>query len=207
MRRPVLRPSRHFIGAALAVVGLLMVACGIPTGGPTAIAKSDVPFHLLTPSTGATPSTTTPPAVGVPETIFLVAGQHLVGVSRDVAVPTTLPATLSEVIGALLEGPTAEESAFGLQSFLTGTKTQVSVTVAGPTATVNFSTNPVLPQVVGPDQTLAIAQVVFTATEQPPITGVSFEIAGKPTPVPTASGAQVPGPVGRASYAPQAPTA
>ena len=42
-------------------------------------------------------------------------------------------------------------------------------------------------------------------TEQPGITGVTFEIDGKPIGVPTAAGAQVPGPVGRADYVPQAP--
>ena len=70
-------------------------------------------------------------------------------------------------------------------------------------ATVHFSTDPV--QVVGPDQTLAIAQVVYTVTQQPGVTGVTFEIAGKPVEVPTAAGAQVPGPVGRADYLPQSP--
>ncbi|MGH9078609.1 MAG: GerMN domain-containing protein [Acidimicrobiales bacterium] len=196
-----MHPARRTLAAVLATMGLLSAACGIPTGGgPTAIAKSDVPFHLLSPGAGSTASTTVSPTVGVPETIFLVAPtQHVVAVSRDVAVP----ANLGDILGALLEGPTAEESAAGFQSFLTGTKTQVSATVTGNTATVNFTTNPVP---VGPDQTLAIAQVVFTATQQPPVSQVSFEIAGAPIEVPTGGGAQVPGPVSRLSYLPQAPT-
>ncbi|HEV3280098.1 MAG TPA: GerMN domain-containing protein [Acidimicrobiales bacterium] len=199
--------ARAAFATALATAGLLTAACGIPTGGsPTAIARSDVPFHLLSPGSGSTPTTSVSPSVGVRETIFLVAtNQHVVGVSRDVAVPTTLADTLNELIGALLEGPTAEESALGYQSFLTGTKAQVSVTVSGTIATVNFTgANPV---VVGPDQTLAIAQIVFTATQPPfAISGVSFEIAGTPIAVPTASGAQVPGPVNYLKYLPQAPT-
>ena len=80
----------------------------------------------------------------------------------------------------------------------------MKATVADGIATVDFfSANPV--QVVGPDQTLAIAQVVFTATEQPGVTGVIFKIDNRPIEVPTASGAQVPGPVSRSSYQPQAP--
>jgi spore germination protein GerM len=59
--------------------------------------------------------------------------------------------------------------------------------------------------VVGPDQTLAIAQVVYTATQQRGVTGVVFQIAGQPIGVPTASGSQVTGPVNRNSYLPQAP--
>ncbi len=188
------------MGFALSLL-VTTAACGIPTGGaPTVIAKRDVPFHLLNPITSTTLSPTVPPAVGVPELIFLVApNQHVVAVSRDVQIP----ATLSEILGALLEGPTAAESTTGLQSFLTGTRTQVTATVVGGIATVDFTTNPV--QVVGPEQTLAIAQVVFTATQQPGVTGVVFQITGKPIEVPTASGAQVPGPVDRATYATQAP--
>jgi hypothetical protein len=184
------------------VVALVTAACGIPTGGgPTAIAKSDVPFQLLNPSPTGTVTSTLPPSVAVPEQIFLVApSQSLIAVDRDVEIP----ATLSEVLGALLEGPTATESAAGLQTYLAGTKTQVTATVAAGIATINFSVNPV--QVVGPTiETIAIAQVVYTATQQPGVTGVIFQIAGQPIEVPTASGADVAGPVDRTAYLPQAP--
>jgi spore germination protein GerM len=71
-------------------------------------------------------------------------------------------------------------------------------------ATVNFTTDPIM--VVGPDQTLALSQVVYTLTQQSGVTGVDFAIAGKAIEVPTAAGVQVPGPVGRADYMAQAPT-
>ena len=194
--------GHRLVGLALAAVGVLTAACGIPTGGaPTAINKADVPFRLLNPVNRDTTGSTLPSAVTVPESIFLVApSQTVVAVHRDVQIP----ATLSQILGALLEGPTAAESSAGLQSFLSATKVQVTATVSGGVATVNFSSNPV--QVVGPNQTLAIAQVVYTATEQPGITGVIIQIAGQPTSVPTASGADVSGAVTRFSYLPQAPT-
>jgi len=196
--------GRVFRGVAglLVLLAVGTAACGIPTNGtPTAIAKTDVPFHLLSPVTSTTVHPVVRPVVTVPTTIYLVAhAQHVYAVSRNIPVP----ATLSEILGALLEGPTAAESEFGLQSFLSGTTTQVRATVSGGIATVDFfSANPV--QVVGPDQTLAIAQVVFTATGQPGVTGVVFKIDGRPIDVPTASGAEVPGPVKRSSYQPQAP--
>ena len=200
-------PSARRIRPILALVLVVMAtaACGISTAStPTIIPRANVPFDLLNPRLpgNVTPvSTTVPPAVAAPEEIYLVApSQHVIAVSRDVQ----LPATLTDILGALLEGPTSAESSAGLQSFLTGTNTQVSASVAGGVATVDFTGNPV--QVVGPNQTLAIAQVVFTVTQQAGVTGVLFEIAGKPTDVPTASGAQVPGPVDRTSYLPQAPT-
>ncbi len=200
------RTTRHAMATVLVGAGLTLAACGIPVGGgPTAIAKSDVPFHLLNPPTASTE--TTAPAVGVPESIYMVAPtQHVTAVSREVPVPPTVADTIDEVLGALLEGPTAEESAAGLQTFLvTGVKPQVSTSISGDTATVNFTTNPVQ---VGPNQTLAIAQIIFTVTQpQFGINLVSFEIDGTPKEVPTASGANVAGPVSRLSYLPQAPTA
>jgi spore germination protein GerM len=139
----------------------------------------------------------------VAEQIYLVSPDgHLVAADREVAVP----ASSSQLLGALLAGPTTTESASGIQSFLTGNGVRASVTESGGIATVDFSTSPI--QVVGPDQTLAIAQVVYTVTQQPGITGVSFEIGRKPIEVPTATAAaQVPGPVGRADYLPQGPVA
>lgn len=197
--------SRRVVGVVAGVLILVAVgtsACGIPTNGtPTAIAKADVPFHLLSPVTSTTVHPVVRAPVTVPATIYLVEhAQHVYAVSRNIPVP----ATLSEILGALLEGPTAAESELGLQSFLSGTTTRVRATVSGGIATVDFfSANPV--QVVGPDQTLAIAQVVFTATEQPGVTGVVFKIDNRAIDVPTASGAEVPGPVKRSSYQPQAP--
>jgi spore germination protein GerM len=194
------RLRRALLGLVVASAALAG-GCGIPTGGtPTAIAKSDVPSHLINPVTPTTVNSPVPAGAAVPEPIYLVGpSQHVIAVSRDVQ----FPASLSEIMGSLLAGPTTAESRFGLQSFLTGTKTQVVVTVVAGIATVNFTTNPV--QVVGPDQTLAIAQVVYTATQQSGVTGVVFQIASQPIEVPTASGVQVPGPVDRTSYVPQAP--
>ena len=205
MRRRPGRPGRP--GLAMVAVVVAITACGIPTtGGPTAIPKGNVPSNLLSPASPTTPTSTVPPEAEVPELIFLAASTGtLAPVSRYVTVPTTLNlnATLTELLGALLVGPTAGESAAGLQSFLSGAKTRVTAKVTGGIATVDFSANPI--QVVGAGQTLAIAQVVFTATQQPGVTGVVFQIAGQLLDVPIASGATVSGPVDRTSYQPQAP--
>ncbi len=195
--------SRAAAAALIGVAALALSACGIPTAStPTPIARSDVPYHLLDPASTSTTGPGTPPAVGVSEQIYLVAPTgHLVATTREVAVP----ASLTQVTGALLAGPTMTESASGIQSFLSRTGVQVTLDAPTGVATVDFTSDPI--QVVGPDQTLAIAQVVYTLTQQAGVTGVSFEIAGKAIEVPTAAGAQVPGPVNRADYAPQAPIA
>jgi spore germination protein GerM len=195
------RPTRVAAVVAAAVAMILAAGCGIPTSdSPQAISKHDVPFDLLNPTTPTTVPTTVP--AGVPEVIYLVATtQTVIPVTRNVEVP----ANLTQVLGVLLEGPTSYETAFGIQSYLTGTTDQVSATVQGGIATVDFTSNPLI-QVVGPNQTVAIAQVVYTATEQAGVTGVDFEIGGVPTDVPIANGSQVSGPVDRSDYLAQAPT-
>ncbi len=192
--------ARALAGVLVTAAAITLTACGIPTAAmPTPIARSDVPYHLLDPANTTATTSGTTPAVGVAEQIFLVAPTgRLVAATREVAVP----ASLTQVTGALLAGPTTTESSSGIQSYLSRTGVQVTLDASG-VAAVDFTTDPI--QVVGPDQTVAIAQVVYTLTQQPGVTGVTFEIAGKAIEVPTAAGAQVPGPVGRADYAPQAP--
>jgi hypothetical protein len=200
------------VAAALglaALVGVVAAGCGIPTNsGPQAIAKSNIPSHLLNPTSPSTSTTLNPP-VGVTEQIFLVDPTlHLVAKSRNIAPP----ASLSQVLNALLLGPTAAESLAGIQSFVSGSTSQgsssssrVVATVADGVATINFAVNPV--QVVGSTQPLlAIAQIVYTATGQPGVNSVLIEIAGLPIDVPTApDGALVSTPVTKAQYLPQAP--
>lgn len=195
------------IVALAGLIGALTAGCGIPTSsGPQAIAKGNVPSRLLNPASTPTSTTLNPPAT-VTEQIYLVDPTlHLTPRSRNIAPP----ANLTQVVNALLLGPTASESAGGIQSFVTSpsassTPNRAVVTVANGIATVNFATNPV--QVVGATQTLlAIAQVVFTVTQQPNVTGVLFEIAGQPIEVPVGpNGALVPGPVNQSQYGAQAP--
>jgi spore germination protein GerM len=206
LRRPSVPPAvgSRAAGPAAAVLltVLVLAGCGIPNGGAKAIPTADVPFHLLDPATTSTTTQPGPPAVGVAETIFLVAPdqQHVTPVVRDVPVP----ASLTQILGALLAGPTSVEQASGIATFVSGNRNQVTASASGGVATVNFATNPV--QLVGPDLTLAIAQIVYTVTQQPQVTvGVVFHIGGQPIEVPVASGAQVPGPVNRLDYLTQAP--
>lgn len=194
-------PLRTGLIALILSLSLVTASCGIPTQNtPTTIAKRAVPFHLLDPNSTTTTTTTPSPGVTVSQPIYLVASnQHVAPVVRNVP----LPANLTQILGALIEGPTASETAAGLQSFLVGTPSDVHAITFDGIVTVDFATNPV--QVVGPDQILAIAQIVFTAMAQPGITGVTFEIDGTAIEVPTAGGEQVPGPVNDATYVPQAP--
>ena len=184
------RGRRHAITAVVACGVLVALAgCGVPVDKePSALSRHAIPFNLLAPTQSTTTLTTAPSPIEVPVQIFLIGpNTHLVSVTRDVSVS---PPDLATVLRALLAGPTNTESAAGLQSALTTQTTVLGANIAGGTATVNLGGT--FGQLVGPPQIQAVAQVVFTASALPGVTGVTFELSGQPVEVPVASGAQVP---------------
>jgi len=185
------RRARRRVTAALVagVVSLGVAACGVPVDShPSALSRRGIPFNLLAPTVSTVSTTTAPSPIEVPVHIFLIGPtDHLVAVARDV--PVSAP-DLATVLGALLAGPTDAESAAGFQSALTTQTTVLNASIAGGVATVNLGGT--FGQLVGPPQIQAVAQVVFTASALPGVTGVAFELSGQPVEVPVASGAQVP---------------
>jgi spore germination protein GerM len=187
----------------MALAACLVAGCGVPTqSAPQTIPRAQVPFHLLDPEAPTTTTTAPAPPFTVPVLIYLVSstGQNLVSSQRLVAPP----AQLSAVLDALLAGPTAGEAALGTQTAISSGVRVLGASVNDGVATVNF--NSAFGEISGPQQILAVAQVVFTVTSQlSPETGVTFEIGGTPTNVPIATGAQVPGPVHLLQYVALAP--
>jgi len=194
---------RWWLGAAaLLAAGAAASGCGVPVdSGPTALASRGVPFGLLDPSTVPTTTTAPSPApVTVTVQIYLLdPAAQLVAVPRNVAVPAPLAAALA----ALIDGPTNGEAAAGLQSAIPPQTQVVSASVSGGLATVDLAGT--IGQLVGQAEINAVAQMVFTATDLPTVTGVSFDFNGQPVSVPTASGAEVPI-ASRAQFASMAPT-
>jgi hypothetical protein len=189
-RRTTHRGRRRAI-TAIGACGVLvaLAGCGVPVDKePSALSRHGIPFDLLAPTQSTTTLTTAPSPIEVPVQIFLIGpNAHLVSVTRAVSVS---PPDLATVLRALLAGPTDTESAAGLQSALTTQTTVLGANIAGGTATVNLGGT--FGQLVGPPQIQAVAQVVFTASALPGVTGVTFELSGQPVEVPVASGAQVP---------------
>jgi Sporulation and spore germination len=175
---------------ALLVAGFISLAgCGVPVDKqPSALSRHGIPFDLLQPNPSTTTATTAPSPLEVPIQIFLIGPTgHLASVTRDVSGSTP---DLATVLEALVAGPTDAESARGLQSALTTQTTVLAATIAGGVATVNLGGT--FGQLVGPPEIQAVAQVVFTASALPGVTGVTFELSGQPVEVPIASGALVP---------------
>lgn len=194
-------PRRVLVVAASVAAAVALAACGVPVDSqPTALSRSGIPFGLLNPAPPQTTTTLAPSAVEVPVQIYLIGPTgHLVAVARDV--PVKAP-DLASVLGALVLGPTDVEEEAGLQSALSEQTQVLGATVIGTVATVNLGGT--FGQLVGPPQIQAVAQIVFTASALPGVSGVSFELSGIPIEVPVASGAQVPV-ASTAQFAPYAP--
>ena len=179
------------------VVALALAACGVPIdSGPHRLAAGDVPLGLAAPSTTTTQAgPRSPRAVAVIQA-YLVFQDRLVARSR--VIPS--PANPMAALGALLAGPTALEAGAGLRSAIPAGAVVLDVHEdKSGRATIDMSTE--VAQTGGPDQILAIAQVVYTATALPGVTSVSFELAGQPVEVPRADGTLMSGPVGRGDFA------
>ncbi len=184
----------HLTAAAAVMVGAgTLVACGIPADSqPQALARKDIPFDLLAPSTTiAAPGS---PGARVPLNVYLVGITGLVPVSRDVRAPVTL----SEALSALLGGPTDAEVANGLRTSVSA-QTSLSAGVVGfGVGTVDLGG--AFGQVGGQEQILAVAQLVFTATSVPGIVKVQFTLGGRPVEVPAGDGTLTQGPLGRSDF-------
>lgn len=192
------RPVALRLLGALVAAGAALGACGVPVdSGPHRLAAGELPLGLTAPSTTTTTQAgpRTPRAVAVVQ-VYLVARDLLVPRSR--VIPS--PATPAAQLGALMAGPLPAEAAAGLRSAIPAGTSVLDVHLErGGRLLIDVSG--VFAQTGGPDQILAIAQVVYTATALPDVAEVSFELAGQPVEVPTEDGTLVVGPVSRANFA------
>lgn len=178
--------------ASCALLIALAGACGVPIESrPRPISPDQVPSALSVPP--STPPTTDGPG-DARFTVYLIDGKSLRPVPRAAA-DSIGPTTRLE---ALRAGPTSEEAAAGLGSALNEEVTIRVSQLTGEVAIVDLP--PALAALVGSDQVLAIAQLVFTLTEDPAISGVIFTVEGKPVDVPIGDGTLTGRAVGRADF-------
>jgi hypothetical protein len=189
-----MRDRRLRTVSAAAVMGaalVLLAGCGVPVDRtPSALPRKDIPFGLLQPSAPTTTTTKPPSQAENPVSIYLVDSTgHLQAVARQVPAAED---SLAGVLGLLVRGPSNAETLSGLESAVPA-QTTVLGAVVGSTglATVNLGGS-TFGQLVGQAQIEAVAQIVYTASAQPGVSNVAFELAGQAVDVPVASGAQVP---------------
>lgn len=188
------RWQRWVASALLGALAVVAAACGIPAE-PDAnrIEPSDVPFGLLKEET-----TTTVVPEGEPTSIFLLTRDRLIAVDRSVPAD----ADLADLLERVVAGPTKEERSLGITSAVpVGTVATVDASRGVATVDLNASFS----DIRSSDQLLALAQIVYTLTDQPGIGGVSFRLEGEPVKVPLAGGTLREGPLSRDDFAALAP--
>lgn len=182
--------------AAAAAAGLLLVVasgCGVPTESRPGLLPDDrVPAALSSPPPH-------PPAMDpVDATVFNV---YLIDEERLRPVPRAVvgDVNLAERLEALRAGPTADEAGAGLRSALNDEASIRISRVSAAVATVDLPLG--LAELVGSDQVLALAQLVFTLSEDPVIDEVLFTVEGEPVAAPVEDGTLLGRAVGRSDFA------
>lgn len=185
--------------AALALAAIAAVSCGIPADDKATIAQpGSVPYDLLGDGPAAT-VTTQVAAQTEKATIFLVQGERLAPVQRELPAPVSVGAVLE----ALADGPTATEVQLGLRTTLLTPGLMRSGGVQGGIATIDLGQP--FTEIVGRDQIVALAQIVSTVTGLPGVGRAAFTLEGQPVGILRGDGAVTTESVSRDDYATLAP--
>ena len=187
--------ARRALAVLVAAAVTLLVACGVPADEtqPREIASDDVQFDLLAPSSTST-STTVGPGGEQAVEVFLLRNEQLAPVPRRVPAGTNA----RDVIRILLGGTQGNETTRGFGTAIPDGTELLGASLEGATLTLDLSEE--LNAVQGERQMIAIAQMVFTATELAGIDGVRFQIEGEPVEVPKGDGTSTSAPVRQADY-------
>jgi spore germination protein GerM len=189
---------RQWVAAAIAASGL--AACGIPSSNTaTRVPAARVPFGLALPDA---PTTTSKPPGSTLETVtlYFLRQNRLVAVTRRIR---RAPA-LDDVLLLLSGGASEAEAAAGIRSALTASSDILSGTIVRGTADVAIG--PDFTTLSAAEQSLAIAQIVFTATELPGVGQVQFTDNAVSIDGPRGDGSLTIAPVTRDDYPSVAPT-
>lgn len=181
---------------SMAVVSVLLVlaSCGVPSDSENRpLDPSGIPaiFNQTTSTTTTTTTTTvtTPAPTDAPTSVpaelvslYFVAGSQVVPISRQLLSPAAAP----QVLAALAEGLPSGDEAAGLRTALPA-DFSAGVDVERGIATVDLPPT-FLNQVPGPEQRLAVAQIVLTLTRRAGIGQVVFTSGAQPQAVPRGRG-------------------
>lgn len=182
------------------VIGLLLVlsisSCGVPrTSKVIEISSAELPLELNQLPTTTTTTTTIDENASAKETQqpsaeVLSEPVELYYISDDRLVATTQsivsPATISQVLAALIAGPPTGNNGLGLRSALP-TDLNAEIDISKGVAQIN-TTAEFLTELSPIDQRLAIAQLVLTFTRRPGVGQVIFTVDDQNVAVPRGRG-------------------
>lgn len=171
---------------AVLVVALASTGCGV-RGEASPTRLEDI---ALSPE--ALPAEARPQEEGPSTVVFFVRDERLEAVERST------PPTLAAGVRGLLQGPRETEAEGGLRSAVPAGTEVLSTSLVDGLATIDLSED--FASVVGPEQVLALAQLVYTATSIPEAVAVRIAIAGAPIAAARGDGSLSTGPVRREDY-------
>ena len=187
------RPGRRRSwGIAAATVALLS---GCSVGGqatPVPLAGGRLPTAVRVPG----PIGTGPGRIGP---VFFLQGDHLA--AQLAWLPSRDP--VDQALADLVAGPAPTGASAELRSALPGSVDRLGSTLTDGVAVVDLPTT--LDRLGAHNEILAVAQIVFTITAEPGITGVRLTSDGAPMEIPTGSGRLVTRAVTRQDYPGLAP--
>jgi spore germination protein GerM len=173
--------------------------CGVRSDpSPRTLSAGDVPYGLLEEAPPTTAVHHAPSVPTAPVNVYFVEGDRMHAVVRQVNAPASVPKALT----ALLFGTLEDEAAAGVRSAINPTATVQARAMDASTYLVDLS--PEFAQGSVSEQALGLAQIVWTATDFPGVTGVRFTLNGAPIQVPTPAGSTGE-PVNRDAFAELAP--
>lgn len=192
------RSARAVLGL-LALLALVVGACGVPADpAPRVLSAGDIPYGLLEDAPPPTVAPTTPAVPTAPVFVYFVKGERMFPVVRQV----NADPSVAKALTALLFGPQEDEAVDGVRSAISPTAAIQARALDPATYLVDLSSE--FAQGSVSEQILGLAQVVWTATAIPGVTGVRFTLNGAPIQVPTPTGSTG-DPVGREAFAEVAP--
>jgi len=169
------------------VLAAVTAACGVkPQDAPERIPLQQAPA-------AATPVVTPSPSASSEVPLYLVRSDRL---SREQV--RAGRADLRQALDLLLGGEATLPAVAGLRTAIPVGVRLRAVSTRGRIATLDVSSE--FARLRGQDQVLAVAQIVFTATEFPPVAAVVIQVDGVAVAVPTQEGAAVIDPVGRSDF-------
>ena len=220
------RPARRRVRATAISFAIVVLVAAVVVGGveafnhlgghgrtvilggePTTISTAPVTSTASTTqaasssTTHAAGSSTTVAAETMTMSVYFTRAEKMAAAHR--VIPKTLETGKAAVL-ALLEGPTAEETAAGLVGAIPQGTRLLGLTIKNGVATVNLSKEY---ESGGGSLSMfmRIAQVVFTLTQFPTVSKVSFQLEGQPVTALGGEGIILDHPMGRADYEDMAP--
>jgi hypothetical protein len=174
-----MRMSAYVPTVVLVVLGVLVAACGVRA--------EDSPQVLSATGLPQAAAASIDAAEAVPTVIYICGDDELIAVIRELD-GTSVEARVQSML-SLREMPPGTRTAVPAGTRLEG------LAVRGEIATLHLSTS--LLQLTPAELQLAVAQLLYTATEAPGITRVSVWAAGRPVAVRDRSGRLVDAPLER----------